>query len=160
MAPRWREPILSESILPPSPQPALDPPKQQPTATVGTTLPKNNPWLSGTFYLLAVVVVTILFAFLAVRASIEEGRLRQIETAVTGALGPESSRHVACYQPDQFIAHLKSLPLSVRPLSPQTEIRRGYKVKRQFMQLAPEERKAREEAAIKTISDAMRKKST
>jgi hypothetical protein len=49
------------------------------------------------------------------------------------------------------------MPAAPTP-APHTSIRRGYKVKRSVETLPPEERKRREEAAIRSIAEAMRKK--
>jgi len=89
---------------------------------------------------------------------LDEERLRKIADAVSGSLGPESAARVGYYQPDQFIAHLKSLPLPVVPTPTAPKTHRGYKVKSSFSDLSPEEQKQREEMALQSIADAMKKK--
>ena len=85
-----------------------------------------------------------------------EERLKRIETAVVASLGPELAARVVYCQPDEFIARLQALPPQV-PKAPET--RRGYKIKRSARDLNPEEQRQREEAAIRSIAEAMRKKS-
>jgi hypothetical protein len=85
-------------------------------------------------------------------------RLRKIGNAVSGSLGSESAARVEYYQPDQFIAHLKTLPLPVAPTPAALKTRRGYKVKSSFSDLSPEEQKQREEMAIQSIAEAMKKR--
>lgn len=89
---------------------------------------------------------------------IEEDRLRKIAAAVRGSLGPEASNRVGYFQPDAFIAKLKGLvpPPTTHPED--THVRRGYKVKKTYAQITPEERSARENAALKMIAEAMRSK--
>ncbi len=86
----------------------------------------------------------------------DEGRLQKIRAAVSGSLGAEKAGHVSYHLPDQFIAHLKTLPLPLPKDS--TTVRHGYKVKRSTPALTPEERKQKEDAAIRLIAEAMRKK--
>lgn len=90
---------------------------------------------------------------------VDEERLRKIATAVSGSLGPEASKCVAFLNPDEFIAYLKALAPSPPPATPaQPEISHGYKIKRTHARLSPEELKAREDAALKMIAEAMRRK--
>jgi isopenicillin N synthase-like dioxygenase len=84
-----------------------------------------------------------------------EERLKRIETAVVASLGPDLAARVVYCQPDEFIARLQALPPQV-PKAPET--RRGYKIKHTVRDLTPEEQKQREEAAIRSIAEAMRKK--
>jgi hypothetical protein len=84
-----------------------------------------------------------------------EERLKRIETAVVASLGPELAARVVYCQPDEFIARLQELPPQA-PKAPET--RRGYKIKRSARDLNPEEQRQREEAAIRSIAEAMRKK--
>jgi hypothetical protein len=83
-------------------------------------------------------------------------RLRKIEAAVTSSIGPDVAARLIYSKPDQFIARLQALPAQV-PKAPET--RRGYKIKRSARDLNPEEQRQREEAAIRSIAEAMRKKS-
>ena len=89
---------------------------------------------------------------------VDEDRLRKIAVAVAGSLGAEMAARVTYSQPDQFIAQLKPLlqapPEAERPL----EKRRGYMVKRSVSKLTPEEQKRHEEAGIRSIAEAMRRK--
>jgi len=90
---------------------------------------------------------------------LDEDRLRKIAAALSGSLGSEAAAKVEYYQPDQFIAYLQRLPTSVREASAEPETRKGYKSKRAFQKLTPEERKQREDAAIRSIAEAMKRKS-
>jgi hypothetical protein len=87
---------------------------------------------------------------------LDEERLRKISGAVSGSLGSEPAARVEYFQPDQFIAHLKTLPAEI----PKEEItvRRGYKIKRVVSELSTEQQKEKEAAAIRSIGDSMRKK--
>jgi hypothetical protein len=94
------------------------------------------------------------FPYVAV-ICVDEERLKKIEAAVAGSLGPDLAARVVYCQPDEFIARLQALPPQV-PKAPET--RRGYKIKRSARDLSPEEQRQREEAAIRSIAEAMRKK--
>jgi hypothetical protein len=86
---------------------------------------------------------------------VDAERLRKIEAAVTSSIGPDVAARLIYSEPDEFIARLQALPPQV-PKAPET--RRGYKIKRSARDLTPEEQKQREEAAIQSIAEAMRKK--
>jgi hypothetical protein len=87
---------------------------------------------------------------------VDEERLKKIEAAVAGSLGPDLAARVIYCQPDQFIARLQALPAQA-PKAPET--RRGYKIKRSVRELTPEEQGQRENAAIQSIAEVMRMKS-
>jgi hypothetical protein len=90
---------------------------------------------------------------------LDEERLRKIAAAVAGSLGAETSAQVVYYLPDAFIAYLHSLPVAA-PKTPETpETRKGYRVKRSAPKLTLEEQKQREDAAIRSIAEAMKRKS-
>ncbi|HVM60182.1 MAG TPA: type IV secretion system DNA-binding domain-containing protein [Verrucomicrobiae bacterium] len=91
---------------------------------------------------------------------VDKERLRKIATALTGSLGLDASKRVIFLQPDDFIAHLKApAPSTPTPATPaQPEISHGYRIKRTHAKLSPGELKAREDAALKTITEAMRRK--
>jgi hypothetical protein len=91
---------------------------------------------------------------------IDETRLKRIEAAVIGSLGAALALKVKYYQPDQFIARLQELSRPVPKPAAAPQVRRGYKVKRSVPKLTPEEQKLREEAAIRSIAEAMRSKHT
>ena len=84
--------------------------------------------------------------------------MQKIAKAVEGSLGHEAGAHVGYFQPDAFIAHLKTLKPS-SPVHVELGIRHGYKIKRAHVELSPEELKAREDAALKILTEAMRRKS-
>jgi hypothetical protein len=85
---------------------------------------------------------------------VEEARLQKIEKAVARSLGPDLAAKVRYYLPDEFIEELKA-----RPLPKPTEQKvRGYKVKRTAAGLTPEEQKQKEEIAIRSIAETMKKK--
>jgi hypothetical protein len=89
---------------------------------------------------------------------VDEKRLKKIEAAVTGSLGPDLAARVVYCQPDEFIARLQALPPQAPKVPEAPETRRGYKIKRTVTKLPPQEQRQREEAAIQSIADAMRNK--
>lgn len=93
-----------------------------------------------------------------VMVSSDESRLRRIAVAVESSLGVEMAKQVLFYLPDQLITHLQSLPKVSTPAPDQPKVRRGYKVTTKHVQLSPQEMKAREDAAITAIAEAMKKK--
>lgn len=101
------------------------------------------------------------FDMIAVITS-DERRLRQIEAAVTGCFDASEAIKVRYFQPEAFLQFLLTLtpppeppPLPSAPASRES-VRKGYKVRRVFTQLTPEERAARESAALKLITDELR----
>ena len=89
--------------------------------------------------------------------SSDENRLRRIAAAVESSLGTETAKQVLFFLPDQLIAHLNALPETTVPKPDQPKVQRGYKVTTKHIQLAPQEMKAREDAAITAIAEAMKK---
>jgi hypothetical protein len=87
---------------------------------------------------------------------ISEDRLQKISAAVSGSLGMEAAARVTYYQPDPFIAHLKTLPSPVPQNSVTTH--HGYKVKRSAPNLTAEERRQREDLANRMMAEALRPK--
>jgi hypothetical protein len=95
-------------------------------------------------------------------------RLRQMEEAIKAGLEPSESARVGYFLPDQFIAWLRDLAPTIPPPSttlpvPSERTTRGYKVRRSAAKLTEEERLVKEEIAIQTIAQSMkkpRKKST
>jgi len=85
----------------------------------------------------------------------DEKKLRKIETAISRSVEAELAARVEYFQPDPFIAYLKSLPVELPKKS--EKIRRGYKVKHSQSSVSTEEQKAKEEAAIRAIADSMQK---
>lgn len=87
---------------------------------------------------------------------LNEERLRKIAAAISGSLGSETAACVEFFQPDQFIAYLKNLPMEQPKES--AEVRRGYKIKRVLSEHAIEQYKEKEAIAIRAIADSMRKR--
>jgi hypothetical protein len=88
-------------------------------------------------------------------------RLQQIAEAVVTALGAEDASRVGYYTPDDFITHLQNLPVPVEEATaptPTETIRRGRKVTRKGPSLTPDERRMKEAAHHKMISEVMLKK--
>jgi hypothetical protein len=81
-------------------------------------------------------------------------RLQKIAAAVSGSLGSEAAAQVEYFEPDQFIAHLKTLPVPVPKDSVTTH--HGYKVKRSAPKLTVEEQRQREDLANRMMAEAMR----
>lgn len=87
---------------------------------------------------------------------LDDERLEAIAKAVRGSLGAEAAERVRYFQPDRFIEHLTELPIPPPPES--TKITRGYKVKSKISKLSPEEQKRRDDIAISSIAEAMKRK--
>ncbi|MEI7534687.1 MAG: type IV secretion system DNA-binding domain-containing protein [Verrucomicrobiae bacterium] len=87
---------------------------------------------------------------------LDEERLRKISNAVSGSFGTEAVAQVEYFQPDQFIAHLKTIPMEIA--KEKVTVRRGYKIKRVISEISTEQQKEKEAAAIRSIADSMRKK--
>jgi hypothetical protein len=85
---------------------------------------------------------------------VSEDRLQKIAAAIAGSLGTEAAALVGYYQPDQFISHLKTVPVDVP--KEKTTVRRGYKVKRSAPALTEAELRQRERIANQTMADSMR----
>ena len=83
-------------------------------------------------------------------------RLEKIAVAVSGSLGADTAARVAYYQPDQFIAYLKTVPVEIP--KEKITVRRGYKVKRSAAALTEAEQRQREELANQMMAEAMRPK--
>ena len=83
-------------------------------------------------------------------------RLEKIAVAVSGSLGADAAARVAYYQPDQFIAYLKTVPVEIP--KEKITVRRGYKVKRSAPALTEAEQRQREELANQMMAEAMRPK--
>jgi hypothetical protein len=87
---------------------------------------------------------------------LDEERLEKISTAVSASLGPETASRVGYFQPDPFIAYLKSL----KPATPQPSetVSGGYKIRRSVPKFSPQERRQKEDVANRVITEAMRKR--
>lgn len=101
------------------------------------------------------------FALVAV-ISADARRLRQIELAVNGCLEPAEAARVKYFLPESFLTFLSTLtpppePEQI-PSAPASKesVRKGYKVKRVFTPLTPEERNAREAAALKLLAEELK----
>jgi hypothetical protein len=90
-----------------------------------------------------------------VAVGVETERLKRLENAVARSLGAEDAARVKYFLPDAFIAYLHELPPPAPP-EPTVKQIRGYKVKRSYLELSPEERQARENQAIESMADLMR----
>jgi len=90
-------------------------------------------------------------------------RLQQMEEAIKAGLDPQESDRVSYFTPDQFIAWLRELaptipvPTSSTP-APAEKTTRGYKVHLTVAKLTEEERRAKEEIALKAIAQSMKKR--
>ena len=88
-------------------------------------------------------------------------RLSRLAEAMKGCFGPELLAKIGLYSPDEFVAYLQKATLEQAPDPSQSDApetrRRGYKVKRHFVELSPEEAKAREDSALKMIAEKMRR---
>jgi transcriptional regulator with XRE-family HTH domain len=82
---------------------------------------------------------------------VSEDRLQKIAAAVSGSLGAEAAAKVSYFQPDQFIARLKTLP----PPQEAPVTNRGFKVKRSIPALTDAEQRQRENLANQMMAEAM-----
>jgi hypothetical protein len=91
---------------------------------------------------------------------LDVARLEGIAAAVKGSLGPEAAQQVAYFLPDQFIADLQRITPPAPPPAPEptTTTVHGYKVKRTWPNLTPEERQQRDEIANQVAREALRRK--
>jgi hypothetical protein len=89
---------------------------------------------------------------------LDEERLSKIAAAVTGSLGSEAAARVIFAHPDAFIARLKEMAPPLPTIGQPPKISKGYKVKHSVANLSPEAQKKREEAAIQSITETMRKR--
>jgi len=100
------------------------------------------------------------FAVIAVISPKAE-RLQQMEEALRAGLEPQESERVGYFLPDQFITWLRELaptiPAPAGPPAPTEKTTRGYKVRRHAAKLTEEERRAKEDIALKAIAQAMKK---
>jgi hypothetical protein len=87
---------------------------------------------------------------------IDEAKLGKLAGAVASSLGQEVAARVGYYSPDTFLTALENLPPPAPP-TPEVKIVRGWKVKSRLANIPPEQAKAREEALIKVMVDAMKK---
>ena len=88
-------------------------------------------------------------------------RLSRLEEAMKGCFSAEQVSRIGFYSPDEFISYLQTATIAEAPSekpAPTEERRRGYKVKRSFVTLTPEDAKSREETALKMLAEKMRKK--
>jgi hypothetical protein len=87
---------------------------------------------------------------------LDEERLRKIDSAVSGSLGSELATCVEYFQPDPFIAYLKTLKPPA-PLPSETQYG-GYKIKRSIPKLSAQEQKQKEDIANRMMAETMRRK--
>jgi hypothetical protein len=92
-----------------------------------------------------------------------EAKLAQMKAAVDAAFSSDLARSVSYFLPDAFCSHLQSMAKSREGSAgaePSGRTRRGYKVTRTAPKLTPSETKAKEASALKTITEAMRRKTS
>ncbi len=89
---------------------------------------------------------------------LSEDRLEKIRAAVVGSLGKETTGGVVFFLPDEFIAHLQSLPLPKPPTPQGPKIIKGYKVKHKVAKTPLADQKQSEAASISSIADYMLRK--
>ena len=88
-------------------------------------------------------------------------KLNAIAEAIKAGLGAEQAAKVSFYTPDNFIAELRKLAEQIdkaaKPSTPQERMTSGYKVRDHSPTLTPEERKAKEEVAIRIMAETMKR---
>jgi hypothetical protein len=86
------------------------------------------------------------------------GQLSAIAAAVKAGLSPKQAALVSFHSPEEFITMLPVLARHPGEPAPAVEtVVRGYRVKREGHALTPEERRAKEEAAIRVMAESMKR---
>jgi len=89
-------------------------------------------------------------------------RLKAIAAAVQAGLGSEQAAKVAYHTPDEFIAELPKLAKLAEPPTEAPDnaehVTKGFKVRRHAPTLTADERKAKQEAAIRVMAESMKRK--
>ena len=89
-----------------------------------------------------------------------ERRLAQIEAAVSGHFDGDQAAKVRYFTPEQMLAYIEQLPdpPPSEPTAPDTTetMRHGWRVRRKFTSLTPEERATKEAAAFRLLEEEMR----
>jgi hypothetical protein len=86
---------------------------------------------------------------------LDEERLHKIANAVSGGLGAELASRVEFFQPEQFIACLKSLPKELE--GEKVVTRHGYKVKTVISKQSDSQQLEKDNFIIRAVADAMRR---
>jgi type IV secretion system coupling TraD/TrwB family protein len=87
-------------------------------------------------------------------------KLGAIAEAVKAGLSSEAVAKVSYHTPEAFIAELGTLAKQFVPAEPSETATRGYRVRRHGPSLTPEERRSKEEIALRVMSEAMKKRDT
>jgi type IV secretion system coupling TraD/TrwB family protein/type IV secretory system conjugative DNA transfer VirD4/TraG family protein len=88
-----------------------------------------------------------------------ENRLAKIRQGVTSSFAGSEASRVGYYLPEQFLARLPELaPQQTADTTPEAVRLGKYTLKRHGPSLTPEERLAREEAALRLIAESMKRK--
>jgi hypothetical protein len=92
--------------------------------------------------------------------STEPEKLQHIRRKVDGSLTKTNAERVGYYSVDSFLEYLKQTANSdaVTSKPPRDDVKRGYKVRRHGPALSQAEAKQREDAALKMVAEAMKKK--
>jgi len=103
------------------------------------------------------VVKCLKAGFMIVAAiCVDEERLRKIETAVAGTLGPDGAGRVIYSLPDPFIDRLKTLhPVQNTPQA--ANLVKGWSVTRSTPKLTPEEQKHRQAIITQALAKALKR---
>ena len=89
--------------------------------------------------------------------SADQGCRTRMATEVDAYLAPGDRGKVRCFSPDEFFAYLESIPdLQPDPANPPSKTIHGWKVKRKFSPLTPEERAAKTKAAFDLLEQEMK----
>ena len=89
--------------------------------------------------------------------SADQGRRTRMAAEVDTYLAPGDRGKVRCFSPDEFFTYLESIPnLQSDPASPSPQTIQGWKVKRKFAKLTPEERAAKTKAAFALLGQEMK----
>ena len=87
----------------------------------------------------------------------DAGKLQRIKAAISESVEATQVDRLGFYSTPEFIAWLRDQAPLHAPAAPEQEMRRGYRVKRTAVPLSEDERKQREDAILKTVTDAVKK---
>ena len=89
--------------------------------------------------------------------SADQGRRSRMAAEVDAYLAPGDRARIRCFSPDEFFAYLESVPdFKPDPASPTSKTIQGWKVKRKFANLTPEEKAAKSKAAFDLLGQEMK----
>ena len=93
--------------------------------------------------------------------SVDQARRTKMAAEVDAYFDPRDRARIRYYSPDEFFAYLESIPdLKPGPASLSSKTIQGWKIKRKFATLTPEERAAKTKAAYDLLKHEMKQPPT